>query len=93
MVTLRDLETYLMIRDYIEKEDMMAEEIIESMDCGKVLLKVSHDGITKKFYSLASAVRYMGVSLATLHYVHSKKNDTVVRRKGRSKVFNIVWEI
>ena len=93
MVTLRDLETYLMVRDYIEKKDMTAEEIIESMDCEKVPLKVSHDGITKKFYSLAFAARYMGVPLATLYYVHSKNNDTVVRRKSGPKVFSVEWEI
>ena len=93
MVTLGDLETYLMVRDYIEKEDMTADKIIESMDCEKVPLKVSHDGITNRFYSLAFAARYMGVPLPTLYYTHSKKSITKFRRKGGPKVFNIEWEI
>ena len=93
MLTLRDLETYLKVKDYMEEKDITAEEIIESMDCEKVPLNVSHDGITKKFYTLAFAARYMGVSLSTLRYAHSKKSSTVVRRKGGPNVFNLEWEI
>ena len=49
MLMLRDLETYLKVKNYIEKNDISIEELIESLDCKKVT-KVSHDGITKKFY-------------------------------------------
>ena len=93
MLTLRDLEAYLKVKDYMEENDISIEELIESLDCKKVPLEVSHDGITKKFYSLAFAARYMRVSLPTLYYSYSKKSSTVVRRKGGLKVFNIEWEI
>ena len=93
MLTLRDLETYLKVKDYMEESDISINELIESMDCKRVPLKVSHDGRTKKFYFLAFAARYMGVSLATVYYAYSEKNNTVVRRKGGSKVFYIEWEI
>ena len=93
MLTLRNLETYLKVKDYMEENDISVEELIESMDCKKVPLKVSHDGRTKKFYSLVFAAIYMGVSLPTLYYSYSKKSSTVVRRKGGPKVFNIEWEI
>ena len=93
MLMLRDLETYLKVKDYMEENDISIEELIESLDCKNVSLKVSHDGITKRFYSLAFAARYMRVSLPTLHYSYSKKSSTVVRRKGGPKVFNIEWEI
>ena len=82
MLTLRDLETYLKVKDCMEENDISIEELIESLDCKKFPLKVSHDGITKKFYSLAFAARYMRVSLPTLYYSYSKKSNTVVRRKG-----------
>ena len=77
----------------MEENDISIDELIESMDCKKVPLKVSPDGRTKEFYSLAFAARYMRVSLPTLYYSYSKKSSTVVRRKGGPKVFNIEWEI
>ena len=73
MLMLRDLETYLKVKDYMEENDVSIEELTGSLDCRKVSLKVSHDGITKKFYSLAFAVRYMGVYPPTLYYSYSKK--------------------
>ena len=91
MLTLRDLETYLMVKDYMEENNTNMEEILESMSCKKVPIAVTCDGVTKKFYSLAFAARYMGVSLPTVYYSHSKKSDTIVRRKGGSKVFYIDW--
>ena len=91
MLKLKDLETYLMVKDYIEDKGVTAEEIIESMDCKKIPRKVSHDGITKKFYCLAFAARYMGVSLANLYCNHNNKRSTIVRRKGGTKVFEIEW--
>ena len=91
MVTPRDLETYLVVKGYMEENDTNVEELIESMSCKKVPITVTCDGVKKKFYSLAFAARYMGVSLPTVYYAHSKKSDTIVRRKGGSKVFYIDW--
>ena len=73
MLTLRDLETYLKVKDYMEENDISIEELIESLDCKKVPLKVSHDEITKKFYSLAFAARYMRVSLPALYYSYPRR--------------------
>ena len=87
MLTLRDLEIYLMVKDYIEENDISIEELLESMDCKKVPVTVMCDGVMKKFYFLSSAARYMGVSLPTVYYAHSKKSDTIVRRKDGRKVF------
>ena len=86
MLTLRDLETYLMVKDYMEENNTNMEEMLESMSCKKVPIAVTCDGVIKKFYSLAFAARYMGVSLPTVYYAHSKKSDTIVRRKDGSKV-------
>ena len=91
MLTLRDLETYLMVRDYMEENNVNIEELIESMDCKKVPISVTCDGVTRKFYSLAFAAKYMGVPLPTVYYEYGKKGDMIVRRKGGRKVFYIYW--
>ena len=33
MLTLRDLETYLRVKDDMEEKDITAEELIGSLDC------------------------------------------------------------
>ena len=59
MLTLRDLETYLMVKDYMEENDISIEELLESINCKKVPITVMCDGAMKKFYSLSFAARYM----------------------------------
>ena len=92
MITLRDLETYLMVKDYMEENNINIEKLLKSMSCKKVPITVTCDGVTTKFYSLAFAARYMGVPLPTAYYAHSKKSDTIVKRKGGVKVFFIDWK-
>ena len=53
---------------------------------------VESNGVSKKFYSLASAAHYMNVSLATIDYAHAKKRDTIRKMKGKTKVFYLKWE-
>ena len=81
-----------MVSDYMEENDISIEELLESMNCKKVVVTVMCDGVTKKFYSLSFAARYMGVSLPTVYYAHSKKSDTIVRRKDGTKVFYVRWD-
>ena len=92
MLTSRDLETYLMVKDYMEKNGIGIDEPLESMNSEKVSITVKSDEGTKKFYSLSFAARYMGVSLPTVYYAHSKKSDTIRRRKSGTKVFHVTWE-
>ena len=89
MLTLRDLETYLIVKDYMEENDISIEELLESMNCKKVPITVTCGGVMKKFYSLRFAARYMGVSLPTVYYAHSKKSDTIVKRKDGMKAFYV----
>ena len=35
MLTLRDLETYLMVEDFMEENDTNVEELIKSVNCKK----------------------------------------------------------
>ena len=91
MVTLKDLETYFVVKDYKEENNINIKELLESMNCKKVPITVTCDGVKKKFYSIAFAARYMGVPLPTVYYAHSKRSETIVRRKGGVKVFFLDW--
>ena len=79
MTTLKDFEAYLRVRDYMEGNDL-------------ITITTSCDGVRKKFYSLASVANYMGVSLATVKYVYSKRRETIRKMKGRTKVCHVEWE-
>ena len=87
MLKLRDLETYLMVKDFMGENDINIEEPIRSINCKKIPVKITCDGITKKFYSVAFAARYMGVSLPMIYYAHNSNNEAVVRKEGGVKVF------
>ena len=43
MLTLGDLETYLMVKDFMEENDTNIEELIKSMNCKKVPVTVMCD--------------------------------------------------
>ena len=92
MTTLKDFEAYLRVRDYMVGNDLTFEDISKDVDDRIITISVSCDGVTKKFYSLASAANYMGVSLATFKYAYSNTRDTIRKMKGRTKVFRVEWE-
>ena len=72
MVSLNDLQTYIKVKDYIEENDITIEDLLRSFDDKVIPVMVSRDGISKKFYSLHSAAKHMGVSLARVKYSKSK---------------------
>ena len=92
MTTLKDFEAYLRVRDYMVGNDLTFEDILKDFDDRITTISVSCDEVTKKFYSLASAGNYMGVSLATVKYAYSNKRDTIRKMKGKTKVFHVEWE-
>ena len=92
MLTLKDLETYIIVKDYMDKNDIGIEELLEKVNCMKIPITVRTDGEMKKFYSLLFAARYKGVSLPTVHYKYSKKSETIRRKKGGTKVFYVSWD-
>ena len=75
----------------MEENDIDIEELLKSMNCKKIPVTITCDGVTKKFYSLAFAARYMGVPLPTIYCAHFNKSEIVVRKKGGVKVFFIDW--
>ena len=92
MTTLKDFEAYLRVRDYMVGNDLTFQDILKDFDDRTITITTSCDGVTKRFYSLASAANYMGVSLATVKYAYSKRRDTIRKMKGRAKVFHVEWE-
>ena len=40
----------------------------------------NEDGDTKKFYTLTSASKFIGVSMATMYYVHKNRRTRIARR-------------
>ena len=91
MTMLKDLETYLRVKDYIEENDVTIEDLLRAFDDRITPVTVNCDGVSKKFYSLASVANYMGVSLATVNYAYSNRRDTIRKMKGRTKVFHVEW--
>ena len=93
MTTLKDFEAYFRVRDYMVGNDLTFEDILKDFDDRIIItISVSCDEVTKKFYSLASAANYMGVSLATVKYAYSSKRDMMRKMKGKTKVFHVEWE-
>ena len=74
--------------------DLTFEDILKDFDDRIITISGSCDEVTKKFYSLANAANYMGISLATVKYAYSNKirYDTIRKMKGRTKVFHVEWE-
>ena len=91
MTTLKDLETYLRVKDYIEENDVTIEDLLRSFSDRIIPVMVNCDGVLMKFYSLASVANYMGVSLVTVNYAYSKRRDTIRKMKGRTKFFRVEW--
>ena len=51
----------------------------------------SEDGESKKFYTLASASKFMGVSISMMYYACKNRRVRVNRRVGGYKTFRIEW--
>ena len=75
MLKLRDLETYLMVKDFMEENDTNIQQLIKSMNCEEIPVTITCDGVTKKFYSPSFAARYMGVPLPMIYYAHNIQNS------------------
>ena len=45
MTTLKDLETYLRVKDYIEENDVTTEDLLRSFDDRIVPVTVNCDGV------------------------------------------------
>ena len=94
MVTLKEYETYLKVKRFINGGDVAEAEIISKLmgDNKYVPLIIeSDDADPIKYYSTSAAARHCGVTKQTLDYAHRNRCTRIVRRKGEVKEFKIKW--
>ena len=98
MVTLKEYETYLKFKKFIETEGCVDSSIISGLISGVGIVPAyvpliieSEDMEPTKYYSLAAAARDCGVSKQTISYAYRNQKTRIVRRKGGFKVFRIEW--
>ena len=93
MLTLKDLESYLKVKDFMKKSDIKEiDSIIEIIEGRSIPLIVDSESMEpKKFYSLASVSREIGVSMPAVYYARKNKRSKMMRRKGGLKIFYIKW--
>ena len=90
MVTLKEYETYLKVKRFIDGHDE-AEIISRLMGDNKYvpLIIKSDDAAPIKYYSKSAAARHCGVNKQTLDYAHRNRSTRIVRSKGGVKEFRI----
>ena len=92
MVTLKEYESYLKVKRFINGHDE-AEIISRLMGDNKYvpLIIKSDDADPIKYYSTSAADRHCGVTKKMLDYAHKHRCSRIVRRKGGVKEFGITW--
>ena len=93
MLTIKDLESYLKIKEFMRENNLNEIDVIESIkDTSYVPLIVESKGEEpKKFYCLAAAAGEIGVLWQIIYYAHINKKSRITRRKGGLKIFTITW--
>ena len=91
MITSKDIESYIIIKEFMEKNDIKEIDSIIKMIGLKVvhLIIETENGESKKCYSLKSASKFAGVSIATMYYAYNNHRSRINRRKGGDKTFCI----
>ena len=72
MLRPKDMESYIKVKEYMEKNNV---NDIDSLDNSLMIVNVEN-GNERKFYSLSSAAKFIGVSFATMHYVHKNRRTS-----------------
>ena len=92
MLTLKDLELYLKVKDFMKRSNIEEiDSIAKTIRSTIPLIVESEDMKPMKFYSLASTSREMGVSMPVIYYAHKNRRSKITRRKGGLKIFYIKW--
>ena len=95
MVTLKEYETYLKVKKFIETEGYDESTVIPRLISGLAYVRLiieSDDTEPTKYYSLSAAAKGCGVSkLQTMVYAYWNRCTRIVRRKGGTKEFRIKW--
>ena len=92
MVTLKEYDSYLKVKRFIDGYD--ESEIISRLTGDNKyvpLIIKSDDADPIKYYSTSAAARHGGVTKQTLDYAHRNRCMRIVRRKGGVKKSRIIW--
>ena len=98
MITLKEYEIYLKVKNFIETERCDESELIPQLINGVgispayvPLIIESNDMEPTKYYSLSAAARDCGVSTQMIAYAYRNRCTRIVRRKEGIKEFRIEW--
>ena len=71
-------------------KDIYAMAKMTGSELASMIVK-SDNGESRKFYTLASAPKFMGVSMSMMYYAYKNHRVSVNRRVGGYKTFCIEW--
>ena len=93
MLSSKDLESYIKVKEFMTMNDIKDLYTIAKMTGSKLapVIVRSENGESRKFYTLASASKFMGVSMAMMYYAYKNRRVRVNRRVGGCKTFCIEW--
>ena len=93
MLSSKDLESYIKVKEFMAMNGIKDIYAIAKMTGAKLapMIVKSENGGTKKFYTLASASKFMCVSMPMMYYAYKNCRVGVNRRVGGYKTFCIEW--
>ena len=87
MLRPKDIESYMKVNEHTEKKNV---NNIYSLANSLMIIK-DENGNERKFYSLSSAAKFIGVSFATIQNVHKNRRTRISKKVGGQKTFEIEW--
>ena len=81
----KDIESYIKVKEYMEKNNVNDIDALAN----PLMIVKDKNGNERKFCSLSSAAKFIGVSFATMHYVHKNRRTRIGKRVGGQKTFKI----
>ena len=93
MLRSKDLESYIKVKEFMTMNNIKDIYTIAKMAGSELapMIVKSEDGESRKFYTLASASKFMGVSMPMMYYAYKNRRVRVNRRVGGYKTFCIEW--
>ena len=91
MLSSKDLESYIKVKEFMSMNDIKDIYAIARLTGSRLapMIVKSKNGESRKFYTLVSASKFMGVSMATMYYAYKNCRVRVNRRVGGYKTFCI----
>ena len=93
MLSSKDLESYIKVKEFMTMNNIKDIYAIAKMTGSELapMIVESKNGESRKFYTLASASKFMGVSMSMMYYAYKNHRVRVNRRVGGYKTFCIEW--